>query len=100
MCQNLIKKFLNYFFAGILKVNDENSRIRIHLSEAWIRGSGSTPKCHGSGTLLQIISNIRILITGRMFVVFTVPVSCWLMPHQKGRKLLRLLTPLLWLLLA
>jgi hypothetical protein len=28
-------------------------RIRIHLSEAWIRGSGSTPKCHGSGTLLK-----------------------------------------------
>jgi hypothetical protein len=29
-------------------------RIRIHQSEAWIRGSGSgtTPKCHGSGTLL------------------------------------------------
>jgi hypothetical protein len=29
-----------------LKVNDENSRIRIHKSEAWIRGSGfggSTP---------------------------------------------------------
>ncbi len=28
-------------------------RIRIHWSEAWIRGSGSgsTPKCHGSGTL-------------------------------------------------
>ncbi len=52
--------YKNYFFAGILKVNDENSgsgyesRIRIHLSEAWIRGpgSGSTPKCHGSATLL------------------------------------------------
>ncbi len=26
-------------------------RIRIHLSEAWIRGCGSTPKCHGSATL-------------------------------------------------
>jgi hypothetical protein len=40
-----------------LKVNDENSRIWIHIriwihwSEAWIRGSGSTPKCHGSATL-------------------------------------------------
>ena len=43
----------NLFFAGILKVKDENSRIRIriHLSEAWIRGSGSTPKYHGSPTL-------------------------------------------------
>jgi hypothetical protein len=34
-------------------------RIRIHQSEAWIRGSGSgsgsTPKCHGSGTLLPYI---------------------------------------------
>ena len=26
-------------------------RIRIHESEAWIQGSGSTPKCHGSATL-------------------------------------------------
>jgi hypothetical protein len=26
-------------------------RIWIHQSEAWIRGSGSTPKCHGSATL-------------------------------------------------
>jgi hypothetical protein len=56
--------FKNYFFVGILKDNDENSRIRIQdpdpdpdldPSEAWIRvsgsGSGSTPKCHGSGTL-------------------------------------------------
>ncbi len=34
---------LNYFFVGVLKVNDENSRIP---------GSGSTPKCHGSETLV------------------------------------------------
>ncbi len=26
-------------------------RIRIHLSEAWVRGSGSTPKCDGFATL-------------------------------------------------
>ncbi len=45
----------NQFLAGILKVNDENSRIRIHQSEAWIRGSGSTPKFHGSGTLRSIV---------------------------------------------
>ncbi len=44
-----------------LKVNEENSRIRIririHKSEAWIRGpgSGSTPKFHGSGTLMKTI---------------------------------------------
>ncbi len=44
--------FINLFVVGVLKVNDENSRIpiRIHLSEAWIRGSGSVLKCHGSAT--------------------------------------------------
>jgi hypothetical protein len=56
--------FLNKFFVGILKVNDENGRIRIwislrkqiHYSEAWIRGSGSgsTPKCHGYATPLPV----------------------------------------------
>ncbi len=30
-------------------------RIRIHLSRACIRGSGSTQKCHGSGTLLIML---------------------------------------------
>jgi hypothetical protein len=54
--------FSNLFFGSILKVSDENSRIRIriririgiwiHLSEPWIRGSGSIPKCHGSATLV------------------------------------------------
>ncbi len=52
----LIFYFLS--FVAILVVTDENSRIRIririHLSEAWMRRSGSrsTPKCHGSATLL------------------------------------------------
>jgi hypothetical protein len=48
--------FLNSFFVGILKVYDENRRIRIriHKSDAWIRGSGSTPKSHGSGTLVVL----------------------------------------------
>ncbi len=65
-------------------------------------GSGSKPLTNGSGSGRPKNRWIRIRIhnTGSMFVVFTVPVSCWLMPHQKGRKLLRLLTPLLWLLLA
>ncbi len=55
MQKNLYNKIC--FFVGILKVNDENRRIRIripiHLSEAWICGSesGSTPKCHGTATL-------------------------------------------------
>ncbi len=42
------------FFVGVLKVNDENSRIRIriHKSEAWIRRSRPGPKCHGSAKLV------------------------------------------------
>jgi hypothetical protein len=32
------------FLLGVLKVSDENSRIRIHLSEAWIRGFGSVSR--------------------------------------------------------
>jgi hypothetical protein len=60
----------NYFFAGILKVNDENSRIRIQVPDPdpnldpdpLVSGmdpririrSGSAPKCHGSGTLVEI----------------------------------------------
>ncbi len=35
------KLFLNNFFVGVLKVDDESSRIR---------GSGSVPKCDGSAT--------------------------------------------------
>ncbi len=49
------KLFLNFFSVGILKINDENNGIRIpiriHWSEAWIRGS---TKCHGSPTLLYL----------------------------------------------
>ncbi len=30
-------------------------RIRIHWSEAWIGWYGSTPICHGSGTLVKIL---------------------------------------------
>ncbi len=50
---------------GILRVKDENSRIwiRIHWSEARIRGSGSVPKCHGSTTLVlsnQVGKHVRL----------------------------------------
>jgi|688.fasta_scaffold1270405_2 hypothetical protein len=51
------KTLLRKFFDGLLKVNVENSRIRIRIririlySEAWNRGSGSTPKWHASATL-------------------------------------------------
>jgi hypothetical protein len=43
-----------------LKVNDGNSRIQIHLSQAWIRGSGSTPKCHVSATLVVKLESTYI----------------------------------------
>ncbi len=43
-------KTLKHFF-DVLKVTDENSWIRIHKSDVWIRGSGSVPKFHGSATL-------------------------------------------------
>jgi hypothetical protein len=44
---------LKLVFVGVSKVNNENSRIRIRRS-----GSGSTPKCHGSGTLVKIIPEV------------------------------------------
>jgi hypothetical protein len=40
-------------FCWRLEGNDENRRIRIHYSEAWICGSGSTPKSHGSPTMVK-----------------------------------------------
>ncbi len=45
-----------YFF-GILEVTDEKRRIRIWARKLGVgiqgSGSGSVPKCHGSGTLLM-----------------------------------------------
>jgi hypothetical protein len=55
---NKLKNFLKKLVFGVLKVIDEN--ILIHYSEAWIPGSGSTPKCHGSATLLA--KNIVFLV--------------------------------------
>ncbi len=53
--KNCVKKliFLLASWRSMTKIAGSRSRIRIHWSEAWIRGSGSgsTPKCHGSGTL-------------------------------------------------
>jgi hypothetical protein len=49
------------FFVGVLKVNDKNGRIRIHFSEAWIRGSGSTPKCHGSATPVLGLNSLTFI---------------------------------------
>jgi hypothetical protein len=59
-----------------LKVNDENSRIRIririHKLEVWIRGSrsgsGSTPKCHGSATLAENFKDVEIM--SRKLILF------------------------------
>jgi hypothetical protein len=41
--QKVISRKTFKFFGGVLKANDENSRIRIqiHWSEVWIRGLGS-----------------------------------------------------------
>ncbi len=65
----------NFFFkfVGILKGNGENRRIRIHLSEAWIRGSGSesTPKCHGSAILIR--SRIPPFQEDKYFLVENAP---------------------------
>ncbi len=44
-------------FVDVLKVTDENSRIRIHQSEVWSCGSGSIPKFHGSATLDTSVVN-------------------------------------------
>ncbi len=62
-CWDVRKKLV---FVGILKVNDENSRIRIHCSEAWIRRSGSVPNFHDSATLLRImeLENYVSMYTG------------------------------------
>jgi hypothetical protein len=83
-------------FAGILKVRDENSRIRIririHKSKAWIRGSGSTPKWHGSGTLPARIKFFRYW-TASLLVLYSGyhKVLCWC---RYGRR-----TPRIWVFL-
>ncbi len=43
---------------SMTKIAGSRSASRLHKSEAWIRGSGSgsTPKCHGSGTLVSTVS--------------------------------------------
>jgi hypothetical protein len=49
--------FLNYFFVGIMKVNDEKSRIRIPDPDPLVRGMDPRiririhTKCHGSAPL-------------------------------------------------
>jgi hypothetical protein len=51
----------NLVFAGILMVNDENSRIRIQDPDPLVRGMDPLiqirihPKCHGSATLIKSV---------------------------------------------
>ncbi len=53
-------------------------RIRIHQSEAWIRGSGPTPKCHGSATLLKSLKIRALKVTSSRFKL------CWIQKLQIG----------------
>jgi hypothetical protein len=59
-----LHKVISKIFVGILKVKDENRRVRIriyiHWSEAQICVSGSVPKCHGSTTLLSRMMNLKV----------------------------------------
>jgi hypothetical protein len=43
------------FFIGVLKVNDENSRIRIRIHE-------SEAKCHGSATLMSTVQLAKFAV--------------------------------------
>jgi hypothetical protein len=63
------------FLVGILKVDDENSRIRrwIHSSEARIRGS--VPKCHGSATLVASIHTRKYSSQRRLFSRYQYPIE-------------------------
>jgi len=60
LCSENTGSFLLPFWRLVTKIAGSGSRFRIrirnriHKSESWIRGSGSTPKCHGSGTFLWI----------------------------------------------
>ncbi len=64
-CRKSRKTFFKLvFLVGVLMVNDEKSRIRIHYSEAWNRGSGSTPKYHGSGRLKETLPQVLVYPEG------------------------------------
>jgi hypothetical protein len=49
-------------FVGVLKVNDENSGIRIrnHKSEVRSRGSGSESKCYRSAALTKGMKKLSL----------------------------------------
>jgi hypothetical protein len=61
------KTWKKLFFVGVLKVKDENSRIRMSQRH----GSGSVPKCPGSATLLGTMAKTLIfstIISARAFL--------------------------------
>jgi hypothetical protein len=62
----------NCFFC-ILKVTDQKSRIC--QSKVQIRGSGSVPKCHGSGTLVSGVPDFRSKL---LTVSVRDPGYCWI----------------------
>jgi hypothetical protein len=43
------QKNYKFFLVGVLKVNDENSRIRIRICWLQVPIRGRVPKCHGQG---------------------------------------------------
>jgi hypothetical protein len=67
-----------------LKIPCKNNRIRIHLSEIWIRGSGSASvlKYHGSATLEHSVRNEkRCFLDMQAFIyessdVSKIPTAC------------------------
>jgi hypothetical protein len=77
------KKFLYLFFVGVLKDNDENSRIRIrlriwiHYSEAWIHIKMSWIRhTHSYLTLTGRVSPSSFIMW-IMLVMIPVPFSCF-----------------------
>jgi hypothetical protein len=78
--KTFLKKF-SLSFVGVLKVNDENSRIwiriQIHQLEAWIRGSGSTPKCHRFGTLQTTIRHVLMQVKVDALKLMEVVLTTW-----------------------
>ncbi len=62
--------FFKLVFVGLLKVNDEKKGPgSVSGSEAWIRGSGSTPKCHGFAALFGRKVAAPLLVPSHLLVL-------------------------------
>jgi hypothetical protein len=81
-----LQKVISKKTFDVLKVTDENSRIRILIrinkSEDWISGSGSVPKCHGSATLvfscfklLRVVKSYLVMCVRRQGVYYKAPLT-------------------------